>query len=120
MVHASTHFGPSRLREEPVTTTYEIDPLTDPRWSGLLERHKLSTVFHSAAWLEALQRTYGYSAGAVTTCAPGKPLDNALVFCRVESWLTGRRVVSVPFADHCSPLTHSAAELECLLTRLKR
>ena len=31
-------------------------------------------------------------------------MTNALVFCRVYSWLTGRRLVSLPFADHCEPL----------------
>ncbi len=27
------------------------------------------------------------------------------MFCKIESWITGRRFVSVPFADHCEPLT---------------
>ena len=101
------------------TNVYEVDPLRDARWADLLARHKVSTVFHSAAWLEALKRTYGYNAAALTTSPPDQPLENAIVFCRVESWLTGRRVVSVPFADHCTPLVNSGEELECLLSHLK-
>jgi len=31
-------------------------------------------------------------------------LENGLVFCEVNSWLTGRRLVSLPFSDHCEPL----------------
>src|SRR4029077_708211 len=27
-----------------------------------------------------------------------------IAFCRISSWLTGRRMVSLPFADHCEPL----------------
>ena len=27
-----------------------------------------------------------------------------MVLCRVSSWITGNRLVSVPFADHCEPL----------------
>jgi hypothetical protein len=30
-----------------------------------------------------------------------------LVFCRVRSWLTGRRSISLPFSDHCEPLVES-------------
>jgi hypothetical protein len=68
-------------------------------------------VFHTAGWLEALQRTYGYEPLAVTTSPPGADLENALVFCKVRSWLTGRRLVSLPFSDHCEPLVDDVQEL---------
>lgn len=61
-------------------------------------------MFHSAEWLEALRRTYGYKSVAYTTTPPGRPLENGIVFCRVESWITGSRLVSLPFSDHCEPL----------------
>lgn len=83
---------------------YEIDPLEDLRWKRLIECHPRSSVYHTTAWLEALRQTYGYRAVAFTTCAPDAELRNAIVFCRVESWLTGRRLVSLPFSDHCDPL----------------
>jgi hypothetical protein len=56
----------------------------------------------------------------VTDSPPGVELRSAVVFCRVESWLTGRRVVSVPFSDHCEPLVETREELEALLGHLKR
>jgi CelD/BcsL family acetyltransferase involved in cellulose biosynthesis len=86
------------------TVAQRIEPLSDPRWDVFLQRHPRASVFHSSAWLEALSRTYGYKAFAYTTSPAGGMLDNAIVFCRVESWLTGRRLVSVPFSDHCEPL----------------
>jgi hypothetical protein len=42
------------------------------------------------------------------------------VFCRVKSWLTGRRLVSVPFSDHCTPLIDSEEEFDGLLSRLRQ
>jgi CelD/BcsL family acetyltransferase involved in cellulose biosynthesis len=103
-----------------VTQIYEIDPVQDQRWAEFLERHRCATLFHSAEWLNALHRTYRYRVSAVTTSGPGEPLRNALVFCRVQSWLTGRRIVSVPFSDHCAPLVESVEDLECLLSHLKK
>src|SRR5690348_6316634 len=103
-----------------VTNTYEIDPLHDARWPQLLARHSHSTLFHTTAWLSALNQTYGYDVAALTTSPPGEDLKNAVVFCRVESWLTGSRVVSLPFADHCTPLLNEAGELGCLLSTLQR
>jgi hypothetical protein len=101
-------------------SVYEINPLADLRWDVFINSHPHSSVFHSTRWLKALQTTYGYKPMAVTSCAPNAALTNGLVFCRVESWLTGRRFVSLPFADHCEPLVSSAAELDPLLSHMKQ
>ena len=92
-------------------TVYKMDPLRDPRWSELLERHPGSSVFHTPGWLEALRRTYGHEPLVFTMSPPGAELKNGIVFCRVSSWLTGQRLVSLPFSDHCEPLVSSAEEL---------
>jgi CelD/BcsL family acetyltransferase involved in cellulose biosynthesis len=38
----------------------------------------------------------------------GAEIEEAAVFCRIESRLTGRRLVSLPFSDHCQPLATGA------------
>jgi CelD/BcsL family acetyltransferase involved in cellulose biosynthesis len=96
-------------------SVYRISPLHDPRWTRLVERHPRASVFHIPGWLEALQRTYGYEPVVLTTSAPGTDLTNGIVFCQVNSWLTGRRLVSLPFSDHCEPLVESPRELEQLM-----
>jgi len=98
---------------------YEIDPLKDLRWGELLQRHPRSSVFHTVAWLESLYWTYGYQPIALTTSPPGQALENALLFCNVESWLTGRRLVSLPFSDHCEPLVDDPIDLHGLFAALE-
>jgi hypothetical protein len=85
-------------------SVYEINPIQDARWNDLLERDTRASVFHSRGWLQALQRTYGYEPVAFTTSASNQDLKSGIVFCQVSSWLTGRRLVSLPFSDHCEPL----------------
>jgi lipid II:glycine glycyltransferase (peptidoglycan interpeptide bridge formation enzyme) len=87
-----------------------LDPLTDSRWDEFVDRHPHGSVFHSSAWLTALRQTYGYPALALTTAAPSMDLSDGLVLCRVCSRWTGRRLVSVPFADHCDPLLSQATD----------
>jgi Acetyltransferase (GNAT) domain len=72
-------------------------------------------MFHSTAWMQALKQTYHYQPVGYTQAAPGEEFSGAVVFCRVKSWLTGRRLVSLPFSDHCEPLVDSAIELQTLL-----
>lgn len=98
---------------------WEVDPLKDPRWSEFLRVHTRASVFHSRPWLEAIQRTYGHQPVVITTSGPSSKLSNALVFCRVHSWLTGRRLVSLPFSDHCDPLVEDEEELMHLVLALE-
>jgi CelD/BcsL family acetyltransferase involved in cellulose biosynthesis len=72
-------------------------------------------VFHTVEWLRALQTTYGYEPLAYSSTPSSIPLRSAIVFCRVNSWLTGRRLVSLPFSDHCEPLVNDVDELTQLL-----
>jgi len=95
-----------------------IDPISDGRWTQLVERHPQASVFHTVPWLEALRRTYGYSAVALTGCAPGGQLRYGIPFCQVKSWISGSRLVSLPFSDHCQPLVENDEEFEALLSHL--
>jgi len=101
-------------------TAYWIDPLQDPRWAELVDRHPRASVFHTPGWLKALQRTYGYEPVAFTEFATSETLANAIVFCHVKSWLTGSRMVSLPFCDHCQPLVNDSNELAALVSELEK
>lgn len=78
-----------------------------------------ASVFHSRGWLEGVHRTYGYRPAALTTSEPNQELLNGLVFCRVQTWLTGRRLISFPFSDHCEPLVTTAEDLRRLLSGIE-
>jgi hypothetical protein len=57
--------------------------------------------------LRALYETYRYQPMVLTTSPDDAPLNNGLPLCDVRSWMTGRRLVSLPFSDHCDPLFDS-------------
>jgi lipid II:glycine glycyltransferase (peptidoglycan interpeptide bridge formation enzyme) len=97
-----------------------MNPLRDSRWERLVERHPDASVFHSTGWLEALRKTYDYEPTVFTTNAPGEELTNGIVFCRVRSWLTGKRLVSVPFSDHCQPLLDTSETFNIVISSLER
>lgn len=120
VVAAFEELRQSAKGEQAAVNVYEIDPLRDQRWAALVESHRRASVFHSTNWLRALQAVYGYTPVAVTTCPPGFPLTNGLVYCRINSWLTGRRLVSLPFSDHCEPLIDGSNQLDQILLHMRR
>ena len=98
---------------------YQIDPIKDQRWSEFVKWHASASVFHTTGWLRALRETYDYEPVVFTTSSPTTDLVNGLLFCRVNSWLTGSRIVSLPFSDHCEPLCDSADDFSLLIHYLR-
>jgi CelD/BcsL family acetyltransferase involved in cellulose biosynthesis len=99
-------------------SVHELNPLEDSRWQHFVDQHADSSVFHCTEWLEALSRSYGYQPIVYTTTPPGQELSNGVVFCRVQSWLSGCRLVSLPFSDYCEPLLDTADNAEQLINYL--
>src|ERR1700694_4232743 len=98
-------------------TVYKLNPLAGSRWREFLARHPQASLFHTEEWLKALRLTYGYEPIVFTTSG-GAELSNGVVFCEIQSWLTGRRLVSVPFSDHCQPLA-CGRDLQTILESLR-
>jgi Acetyltransferase (GNAT) domain len=95
---------------------YKVDPCSDPRWPQFLQQHPCASVFHTPQWLDTLKQTYKYEPILLTTSSPDVPITNGIVLCRVNSWLTGRRLVSLPFSDHCEPLGQTPDSLSEILS----
>jgi CelD/BcsL family acetyltransferase involved in cellulose biosynthesis len=89
-------------------TVERLDPLTDPRWLQLVERAPGPTVFAHPAWLDLLRRSYRYGMSALCVIEDGEAVVG-LPLARVESRLTGRRLVALPFSDVCPPVRRAEA-----------
>jgi hypothetical protein len=96
-----------------------INPLQDARWDALVERHPKASAFHQRGWLKALNNTYGYGVFALTSSAPEEALRDAVVLCSISSWITGKRLVSLPFADHCDLLLGQPEDAQEFATWLR-
>ena len=91
-----------------------INPMCDERWQAFVENHQDGTVFHTKPWLQALQRTYKYEPMAYAV-EDGNRFVSGIPFCAVISFVTGRRLVSLPFSDHCQPLLSRPGDFHQLL-----
>jgi len=80
-----------------------VDPLAAPDWDGALANFPEATFFHTAAWARVLNSSYGYRP-VYLTMMRGDRMTAALPLMEVDSWLTGKRGVSLPFTDECPPL----------------
>jgi hypothetical protein len=92
----------------------------DGRWDQLVSNHPKASIFHQRGWLQALSDTYGYEPVVLTRAEAAQPLREGIVFCGVSSWITGTRLVSLPFADHCEPLLDDLRDSDDFLDWLRK
>ncbi len=99
--------------KKPLEAPVIVNPLEQPKWDEQLAQHPDATLFHSAAWARVLCETYGHKPVYFCRFAGGE-LKQLLAVMEVSSPLTGRRGVSLPFSDFCSPLTTDGEDLGAL------
>jgi hypothetical protein len=91
------------LANPPTATVLPISPLEHPDWDALVTGHPDFSFFHGSAWAKVLTETYGYAPNYFITKEAGK-IRSLLPLMEVDSWLTGRRGIALPFTDDCEPL----------------
>ena len=88
-----------------------VDPLDDPQWDATVARFPSAGFFHTRAWLQVLRETYPLRPTYFRVAHDDGSTAAIVPFVEVNSWLTGRRGVSLPFTDECQPLAHDSATL---------
>jgi len=91
-----------------------INPITYLGWDDLLILCPGYSFFHSSAWAKVLNKTYGYTPLYFTVF--GKDGIGALIpVMEVNSFLTGKRGVSLPFTDYCEPIINDGIKFQDLM-----
>jgi CelD/BcsL family acetyltransferase involved in cellulose biosynthesis len=73
------------------------------------------TLYYTAAWLDLITELYGYSALPLTSTNTSGLVTGYLPLCFIQSPVTGRRLVSLPFSDHCPLLAVDEASANDLV-----
>ena len=109
----SPHSAGFQLGDLPVS---QVNPLDDHQWDSGLATLPGASFFHGSAWARVLHDTYGFTPVYFTLDDPGHP-SALLPVMEVDSWLTGKRGVSLPFTDECARLCREAASGDRLWRR---
>ncbi len=94
-----------------------INPLEHAEWNSALPSHADSSFFHTSAWAKVLHKSYGYSPVYVAGGGPER-FAAVLPLMEVNSRLTGKRGVSLPFSDYCEPIVSSKEQFEGIFNYL--
>ncbi len=94
-----------------------LDPSVDSEWDQLVLSHPEATFFHSSAWARTLIKTYGHKPFYLSF-SKCHALQALVPMMEISSAFTGRRSVSLPFSDFCSPLLFQKGDNSFILSKL--
>jgi hypothetical protein len=94
-------------------TLQRVSPLDDAGWNAKLTTCQSASFFHSVAWARVLHDTYGFKP-LYFTLGDRQCFHSLLPIMEVNSWLTGKRGLSLPFTDECEPLCPDAVSFRRL------
>jgi hypothetical protein len=83
-----------------------VNPAEIKEWNALLFDNPDYSFFHTSNWAKVLMKSYDYKPLYFSLVQNGK-LRALMPVMQVDSLLTGRRGVSLPFTDYCEPILAS-------------
>jgi len=89
--------------------------LSDSHWSTFVKQQAERSFYYNPAWLDLIIRLYGYTVIPLTATNSTGQVTGFLPLCSVQSPLTGQRLVSLPFSDHCPLLADDEASANDLI-----
>jgi len=96
------------LKIEIVNPTYYKD------WDDLLLTNDQSTFFQTSAWARVLADSYSYKP-LYFTIFDNRKISALIPIMQINSFLTGKRGVSLPFTDECPSIASNAKQHEALI-----
>jgi CelD/BcsL family acetyltransferase involved in cellulose biosynthesis len=90
------------------------------RWDAFVAGHPFGFVYHLSRWCRVLESSFSHIKGrflGLVNEHSGEVMAGLPVY-EVRSWLTGNRLVSIPFSSFCDPLISSPDHMPALMSRL--
>ncbi len=88
------------------------------RWDAFVDGHARGAVYHLSCWKDVLERSFGHIRGRIIAVWDGDQVVAGLPVYLVKSLVTGRRLVSAPFALVCDPLITHTTDMDAILEAL--
>ncbi len=96
-----------------------VNPLEYALWDDRLSSHPAGSFFHTTNWARVLKESYGYTPTYFTISTNGA-LQALIPAMEVNSSLTGRRGVSLPFSDYSEPFAVDTEQYRDLVEHILR
>ena len=95
-----------------------VDPTQCPQWDEILLNTPGSSFFHTSSWAKVLKESYGYKPIYFAEVGDNR-IGTLIPFAEINSLLTGKRGVSLPFTDSCGLILEDGVQFKKYFDQIK-
>jgi FemAB-related protein (PEP-CTERM system-associated) len=107
------------IRERSATVqVFSLDNYATPLWDAYVLGHPSGTFFHQLGWKRVMEQTYGFEPRYFYAKRDGRITGIAPTFL-ISNWITGRCLVSLPFAVYGGVCASDAESEQALIRHLE-
>jgi CelD/BcsL family acetyltransferase involved in cellulose biosynthesis len=106
-----------KIEMNQITTIKYILPSAQ-EWIDFIQSFRDANIFHHPDWINLIAETYQYEAKILVALDAQGTILAGIPLLEVNSFITGKQLISLPFSDHCSPLYSDIHALENLINHL--
>ncbi|MDQ2713324.1 MAG: GNAT family N-acetyltransferase [Chloroflexota bacterium] len=86
-------------------------------WSTFVKEHSAGEFYYTPEWFALIEKLYGYTIVPLTTTNADGEITGFLPLCLVNSRITGKHVVGLPFSDQCPLLATDETSAQQLIDK---
>ena len=94
-----------------------VNPLHFEDWDSLILSNQNYSFYHSKAWARVLSESYHYKP-IYFALFNEKKIRALVPLMEINSFLTGRRGVSLPFSDYCEPIFSKDTDVDEVIDKI--
>lgn len=105
---------------EPNLSKIIINECSHNEWEMYVKKHPCGTIYHLPQWKEVFEKSFPYRPFYLFARDETEKLCGIFPLFLIKSWLTGNRLVSLPFSYISGPVVNSSFILEAFLEKTKK
>ncbi len=91
-----------------------LKPEAEEQYRSFVDNHPNASIYHTLEWRHIIQKTYGYRPCYIIA-EDGEEIKGILPLFEVNSFIHGRRLVSIPFSHWVDVLYQDAQDLQQMI-----
>lgn len=96
-----------------------INPIIYPEWNSIITSFENCNIFHSSNWAKVLCETYSFIPQYLVLFQ-NNILTSFIPFIDVGNYISGRKIISLPFTDFSYPIAKDKETLQLILEKFNQ
>ncbi len=95
-----------------------VQSIDEEKWDNFVKEHPYGWICHLSGWKRTLNESFKHIKPYFILITENEAIKSAIPIYKVDSFITGKRLVSIPFATLSDPLVNTQEDMNAILNEI--